>query len=146
MLCRLVTARGIFDGALGIVFPEVEELDLKIDHAEVCAGWIRVLNGRMAYIDNDNERLKPTRQDLHNAVCMLAEQGLDVTDTEVVLIEWGRREKQVFCWNNGARFVEDMNSRPDTTGLRSMRPVYAARGNGDAEVTALQPLQSATAT
>lgn len=88
-------------------------------HDVICAGCLAITNGILQMIDNNSGHYKPTRDNLHNCVQVLDDEGVDLTNTEV--------ELHVFVWNvlqakhvehvhkfHAAAFLADKNSIPHT--------------------------------
>ena len=53
----------------------------------ICAGTILAKNGKLKQIQNNSGHYKPTRDHLHNAVVLLASQGLDFSEAKIVVGE-----------------------------------------------------------
>lgn len=82
----------------------------------VCAGMIKVVNGRLRYIDNNSGHYKPSRRNLHNAIKLLSECGVDMyMNVQVGLKELVRGELVFHTYNFAALFLANMNARPDLT-------------------------------
>lgn len=82
----------------------------------VCAGMIKVVNGRLRYLDNNSGHYKPLRQNLHRAVKLLAECGVDMyMGVQLGMKEMVRGELVFHTYNVAALFLANLNARPDMT-------------------------------
>jgi len=82
----------------------------------VCAGMIKVVNGRLRYIDNNSGHYKPPRRNLHSAIKLLSECGVDMyMGVQVGMKEQVRGELVFHTYNVAALFLANMNARPDLT-------------------------------
>lgn len=84
----------------------------------LCAGTLKVAQGRLTMLSNSSGHYKPTRANLHNAVRMLDGLGADISGLRVVVGEPdpGRPGKMVeHDYDSAATFLADMNAVPSRT-------------------------------
>lgn len=72
-----------FDG--GTFRSEHRHSSLNAGNNVICAGYIKIVNGEVKYIDNKSGHYKPTEKDLAKAVLTLMnEHNLDLKTTQIV--------------------------------------------------------------
>ena len=84
----------------------------------LCAGTLKVAQGRLTMLSNSSGHYKPTRANLHNAVRMLDGLGADLGQLRVVVGEPdpARPNKMVeHDYDGAAAFLANMNAAPSRT-------------------------------
>ena len=81
----------------------------------VCAGVLEAEAGRLTSFGNESGHYKPTRENLHNGVALLAQQKIDFRTTKIKCLEFPGGKQTMSTWNSGTRFLANMNSAPDKT-------------------------------
>lgn len=62
----------------------------------ICAGMIEIEKGKLKKIDNNSGHYKPSRDQLHKCVTILASDGVDLTECTVVIIEYKKGPYRFF--------------------------------------------------
>lgn len=81
----------------------------------VCAGTLNVRNGQLRRIQNNSGHYRPSRTDLHNAIVLLNNQGLDFSQCLVTVTEPdpGRGNKTIeHDYDQAATFLNNRNAAP----------------------------------
>ncbi|AQV98965.1 hypothetical protein BJN34_34365 [Cupriavidus necator] len=84
----------------------------------ICAGTLTVRDGSLRIIDNNSGHYKPTRENLHNCLSVLASEGLACNDAIVNLYVVVMGEKQELRYTAN-QFLRNPNVRP--------KPIIGAR-------------------
>ncbi|MFJ4293253.1 hypothetical protein ACIP1U_26260 [Cupriavidus sp. NPDC089707] len=77
----------------------------------ICAGTLTIRNGSLRVIDNNSGHYKPTRENLHNCLSVLASEGLACNWAAVNLYVFVMGEKQEHRYTAN-EFLRDPNGRP----------------------------------
>ncbi|WP_439669428.1 hypothetical protein DAMDJJ_31295 [Cupriavidus necator] len=77
----------------------------------ICAGTLTIRNGSLRVIDNNSGHYKPTRENLHNCLSVLASEGLACSWASVNLYVFVMGEKQEHRYTAN-EFLRDPNGRP----------------------------------
>lgn len=98
------------------------DLNVRFNHSSfnagknvISAGIVQANNGCLTYIDNNSGHYKPTRQDLHGAISLLSNGGVDMGGVRVGMKEFNARlgRLQFHYFNDGSRFLQDIQAIPD---------------------------------
>jgi hypothetical protein len=84
----------------------------------ICAGMIKILGGKLKYVDNMSGHYKPTKTNLINALEVLKSAGVDLfAGVKVGLAEPDRRTGKMVMkyYNNAAAFLSNPNRVADST-------------------------------
>jgi hypothetical protein len=73
-----------------------------------CAGMVKILNGRLIWIDNSSGHYKPTKKNLHAMLCVLGQEGIDLARAGVGLYDFTTGRQQVFLYK-ASNFLVDIN-------------------------------------
>jgi hypothetical protein len=76
--------------------------------AVTCAGMTKIQNGLLLWIDNNSGHYKPGKQHLHNLVCVLAQEGVDLTRAAVGLYDYTGGAQKVYLYK-ASNFLQDIN-------------------------------------
>jgi len=78
----------------------------------ICAGMIDINNGKLMHIDNESGHYKPNRKQLHEAIALFHDEGVDLLGTRVKVIEYIGGQKQELNYL-AYTFLTNMNAQPD---------------------------------
>ena len=73
-----------------------------------CAGETAIVNGRLLWIDNNSGHYQPTKQNLHTAVTVLGQEGIDLGHAAVGFYDYSTGVKRVFLYK-ATNFHLDIN-------------------------------------
>jgi hypothetical protein len=78
--------------------PKFNHSSFNAGKSVTCAGMTAILNGRLLYLDNNSGHYKPTKQNLHTAVKVLAQEGIDLSSTGVCLYDYSTGAQKVYLY------------------------------------------------